>query len=121
MSIYIDIGGGGNWNGRLWLRIGCRRVSAVAYAEHLSCLRRTAPIRWRTWPAVKCWNIFSFHILARQHLHCNYSWNESQTKLVNWRAMASSIRMTFAKWAVFGTPRHRMPCAWRHSCRNTWK
>ena len=34
-------------------------------------------------------------------------------------ATASSIRVTFAKWAVFGIPRHLIPWACRHSYK--WK
>jgi hypothetical protein len=36
------------------------------------------------------------------------------------RARASSIWVTFAKWAVFGIPRHRIPWACLHSYLN-WK
>ena len=35
--------------------------------------------------------------------------------LVYLHAIASSMRVTLAKWAVFGTPRHLIPWAWRHS------
>lgn len=39
----------------------------------------------------------------------------------NVRDMASSIRVTLAKWAVLGMPKQRMPWAWRHSAKCRWK
>ena len=44
------------------------------------------------------------HVQGGDNISVNYS-----------QAIASSIKVTFAKWAVFGIPRHRIPWACRHS------
>ena len=55
------------------------------------------------------------HQRILHYAHSQHNALRDGEREVHVRAMASSIKVTLAKWAVLGIPRQRIPWAWRHS------
>lgn len=67
---------------------------------------------WVVLRSLSC-QLWQFSKWQKKPRWCILSFNKTWNWIV--RATASSIKVTLAKCAVFGIPRHLMPWAWRHS------